>query len=93
MPDVDDFGIAIEVSDSTPAFDRRDQGRIYARAVIPVSWIVNVVDSCIEVYTDPAPVATPPVDRASTAFAVGQMVPLVLDGITFGAFPVGEFLS
>jgi len=93
LPSADDFGIAIEVSDSTLAFDRRDKGRIYARAGIPVYWIVNVVDSCVEVYTDPDPPANPPAYRATATFAVGQSVPLVLDGVTVATIPVAEFLA
>lgn len=93
LPAAADLGLVIEVSDSTLAFDRRDKGRIYARAGIPVYWIVNVVDRRIEVYTNPDPAANPPEYTASAVYLPGQAVPLVLDGVTVSAIPVGEFLG
>lgn len=48
-------GLAIEVSDSTLAFDRRTKQRAYAEAGIPEYWIINLVDRVIEVYTNPKP--------------------------------------
>ncbi len=81
------------MSDSTLDFDRRDKGRFYVRAGIPVYWIVNVVDSCVEVYTDPDPAANPPAYTKMMSFPVGQSVPLVLDGSTIAAIPAAEFLA
>ena len=42
----------VEVSDSTLAGDRLKR-RVYARASIPVYWIVNLVDFQLEVFTNP----------------------------------------
>ncbi|HEX4612557.1 MAG TPA: Uma2 family endonuclease [Urbifossiella sp.] len=92
LPEPADFGLAIEVSDSTLAFDRRDKGRIYARAGIPVYWIVNVADGQVEVYTDPDPAATPPVYRARTDYRPGQDVPLALDGAVVASLPAANLL-
>ena len=93
MPNAADFGIVIEVSDSSLDFDRRDKGRIYAHAGILVYWIVNVADRQIEVYTNPDPAANPPEYTASAIYLPGQSVPLVLDGIAVGAIPVSEFIA
>jgi Uma2 family endonuclease len=87
-----DFGIIIEVSDSTLVFDRREKGRIYARAGIPVYWIVNVVGRQIEVYTDPDASANPPAYRSRVDYLPGQDVPLVLDGVAVGTVPAGEII-
>lgn len=48
-----DIATLIEVADSSLDRDRNDKGRLYARAGIPIYWIVNLVDSQVEVYTDP----------------------------------------
>jgi len=66
LPEASDFGIVIEVSDSTLAFDRSDKGRIYARAGIPEYWILNIPDRQIEVHTQPNSTAEIPhyVNRA-----------------------------
>ena len=93
LPTAGDVGIVIEVSDSSLDFDRRDKGRIYARAGIPVYWIVNVVDRHIEVYTTPDPAANPPEFTTSAIYLPGQGVPLVLDGVAVGAIPVSEFIA
>jgi Uma2 family endonuclease len=46
--------LVIEVSDSTLLRDRSKQ-KLYAEAGIPDSWILNLVDGCLEVYRDPNP--------------------------------------
>ena len=46
--------LAIEISDSSLAFDRQQKGSLFARAGLQDYWIVNLVDRVIEVYRDPA---------------------------------------
>jgi Uma2 family endonuclease len=46
--------LVIEVADSSLAFDRTRNARVYARAGIPEYWIINVEERCIEVHRDPA---------------------------------------
>jgi len=46
--------LLIEVSDSTLAYDQGRKLRFYAQAGIREYWIVNIAESAIEVYTDPA---------------------------------------
>src|SRR5262245_44014948 len=53
-PDPKQSPLVIEVADSSVAKDRRWKKRIYARAKIPVYWIVNLIDRQIEVYTGPS---------------------------------------
>jgi Uma2 family endonuclease len=91
-PASSDFGIIIEVSDSPLVFDRREKGRIYARAGIPVYWIVNVVDQQFEVYTDPQPGDSPPAYAAQAIYRPGQDVPVLLDGNVASAIPVSDLL-
>ena len=55
LPTPDDLVIAIEVSDSTLAYDRDVKVNLYAQANIPESWIMNLVDDCIEAFTGPGP--------------------------------------
>jgi Uma2 family endonuclease len=91
-PDSGDFGIIIEVSDSTLDLDRRAKGRLYARSGIPVYWIVNLVDGQVEVYTDPDPAANPPAYRTRADYRAGDAVPITLDGQPAGTIPAGELL-
>jgi len=50
--------LAIEVAESSLAFDRQHKGSLYARAEIQDYWIVNLVDRILEVYRDPGPDAS-----------------------------------
>ncbi len=45
--------LAIEISDSSLAFDRQQKGSLFARARLKDYWIVNLVDRVVEVYRDP----------------------------------------
>jgi Uma2 family endonuclease len=92
LPTATDIGLLIEISDSTLAFDRRDKGRIYARAGIPVYWIVNVADKQIEVYTDPDATAEPPAYRTRTDYKPGDQLPVTLDGNPAGTIAVSDLL-
>lgn len=45
--------LIVEVADASLEFDRGKKGSLYARAGIADYWIVNLVDSILEVYRDP----------------------------------------
>jgi Uma2 family endonuclease len=91
-PGAVDIGLLIEVSDSTLPGDRLDKGRIYARASVPIYWIINLVDRQIEVYEDPTgPVPNPEYVR-KTIYHLNDSIPLVLDGNTVAAFAVQDLL-
>jgi Uma2 family endonuclease len=44
--------LIIEVADSSLAKDRGRKLRLYARCGVPEYWVVNLVERCIEVYTE-----------------------------------------
>jgi Uma2 family endonuclease len=92
-PSGGDFGIIIEVSDANLVFDRREKGRIYARAGVPVYWVINVTDRQVEVYTDPDTTADPPVYRTRTDYQPGDQLPVNLDGVQLGTIFVGDLLA
>lgn len=48
-----DVLLLIEVSDSTLAYDRRTKMPLYARHGVRESWIVNLVEKVLEIYTEP----------------------------------------
>lgn len=91
-PGPSDFGLVVEVSNTSLDSDREDKLPIYARAGLPVYWIVNVVDGQIEVHEQPSGLSTDPAYKVRTIYKPGDMVPLVLDGNTVGAIPVVELL-
>src|SRR5271157_1474464 len=83
-----EVALLVEVSESTLSIDRGEKLRAYARAAIPIYWIVNLVDRQVEVYTGPG------VDDYATRqdFLAGQQVPLVVDGQQLGQIAVDDIL-
>ncbi|MBX9623848.1 MAG: Uma2 family endonuclease [Gemmataceae bacterium] len=92
LPAAADVAVVIEVSDSSLGYDRLHKSRVYARAGIPVYWIVNLVDGQVEVYSDPDPAANPPAYRTRTDYRPGQDVPITLDGQVVGAIPAADLI-
>ncbi|MDQ3928936.1 MAG: Uma2 family endonuclease [Chloroflexota bacterium] len=52
-PGPTDVLLAVEVSDTTLLWDRREKVPLYARAGIPEVWIVNLQQDRIELYSQP----------------------------------------
>jgi Uma2 family endonuclease len=52
-PQALDIELVIEVSDATLERDRTMKKRIYAKAGIPIYWILNLRERQLEVYTQP----------------------------------------
>jgi len=45
--------LTVEVAESSLVPDRERKGSLYARAGLPDYWLLNLVDSVLEVYRDP----------------------------------------
>ena len=52
-PGPEDTALVVEVADATLERDRTTKYRLYARAGIPVYWIINLVERQVEVHSDP----------------------------------------
>jgi Uma2 family endonuclease len=91
-PGPSDFGIVVEVSNTSLDSDRDDKIPIYARDGIPVYWIVNLVDRQVEVYEQPSGASASPSYGSLRTFKPGDSVPVVLDGTTVGTIPVVDLL-
>jgi Uma2 family endonuclease len=88
-----DTAFVVEVSASSLSRDRNDKARIYARAGIPVYWVVNVIDKQIEVFTQPSGPGDAPAYAQRDVFTVGTSAPAVLDGNTVGSIAVAEVMG
>lgn len=82
-----------EVADSSLQHDRVWKKRIYARAGIPVYWIVNLVDRQIEVFTLPSGDVEKPDYAQCQMFTPGQDFGVVLDGREIGRLVVKDLLA
>ena len=92
-PGPSDTALVVEVAASSLSRDRTDKARVYARAGIPVYWVVNVIDKQIEVLTRPSGPCDAPAYAQHDVFVVGTSVPVVLDGNTVGTIAVGDVMS
>ena len=86
-----DVALIVEVADTTLVEDRAVKQGTYARARIPVYWIVNLVDRQVEVYTLPRG-GKKPAYRQRVIFESGEQVPIVIEGETIAAIAVRELL-
>jgi Uma2 family endonuclease len=87
-----DLGLVIEVSDTTLRKDRGVKGRVYARAGIPFSWMVNLPDRRLEVYSDPSGSGATARYRRRQTFGVNKSIPLILDSARVTEIPMAEIL-
>jgi Uma2 family endonuclease len=79
-PGPGDVVAVMEVADTSLTRDRIDTASIYARAGVPVYWIVNLTEGKVEVYSDPAGPAASAGYRARADFTRGQSIPLEVGG-------------
>jgi Uma2 family endonuclease len=87
-PGVSDIGMVIEVADASLQFDRVQKRMQYATAGIPVYWIVNLINRCVEVRRIPVGGDY----SIQEVFGADGLVDLTLDGMDIGKFSIAEFL-
>jgi Uma2 family endonuclease len=91
-PGPNDLALVVEVADSSLEHDRGTKKRLYARAAIPVYWIVNLVDRQVEVYTHPSGPADQPDYRSRQDYGPTDTVPVILDGKEVVRIAVADLL-
>jgi len=79
-----DIALVIEVADETLRRDRGIKKRLYARAGIPIYWVVNLNQLQIEVYSQPDQAAAVPDYRQQRIYQGDDQLPVILDGIEVG---------
>jgi len=83
--------LAVEVSDVTLTIDQIVKRRIYARAKIPVYWLVNMPNFRIEVFCEPKGGKSADY-RSCEIFKDGDRVPLTIAGAKRKSLHVSEIL-
>jgi Uma2 family endonuclease len=86
-PDAADVALIAEVSVSSLDKDRA-LADIYAKAGIPVYWIVNVDDRQVEVYSDPGPNGY----QTHEVLAPDHVLSVKVDGVEIGEIAVADIL-
>ncbi|MFM7427298.1 MAG: Uma2 family endonuclease [Elainella sp.] len=57
-PTAEETLLVIEVADSSLEYDRTVKLSLYAEAQIPLYWLFNLPDCCLEVYSEPAAIGS-----------------------------------
>jgi Uma2 family endonuclease len=91
-PGPKDVALVVEVADVSLKRDRTLKKRLYAEAGIPVYWIVNLVDRCVEVYSDPSGPADRPDYREHRDGGPTDEVAFTVEGHEVGRLAVGSLL-
>ena len=88
IPEPADVALLVEVSDSSLSQDLGPKLSAYAKAGIPVYWIVNLIDGQVEVYSNPGPSGY----QTHEVLAPGHVLRVVVDGVEIGEIPVADIL-
>ncbi|MGK7904916.1 MAG: Uma2 family endonuclease [Hormoscilla sp.] len=89
-PGAPEVALVVEVSDSTLERDRTLKQRLYARAGIPVYWIVNLVEGQLEVYTQPVDLSSGPIYRQRQDYSLLDEVSVAIGPRTAGSVRVRD---
>jgi Uma2 family endonuclease len=89
-PVASEIPLVAEVAGTTLAEDRGIKQERYARAGIPIYWIVNLSDSLVEVYTEPDSATGRYRSRAD--YGPGTRVPVVILGTVAGEIAVADLI-
>ena len=87
-----EVALVVEVADSSLRLDREVKGPIYARAGIPIYWIVNLPEALVEVYTLPSGPGDDPKYAERQDYTAGDSIPLILDGQLVASLSVADIL-
>lgn len=91
-PGPNDVALVVEVADSSLTSDRGIKKRIYARAGMPLYWILNLSARRLEVYSDPTGPDPAPDYRQRRDFDTDEMVAVIIDGQDVGRIRVSDLL-
>ena len=84
-----DCCLVVEVADRSLADDQGKKLAGYARAGIPVYWIINLRAGQVEVYTGPEPAGQ---YGNHVDYRPGQAIPVIIDGQVVGQIAVADLL-
>ena len=88
-----EIALVAEIAHSSLHRDRIRKKRAYARAGIPVYWVVNLVDDSVEVHTGPSGPGQNPTFAHTGVYLPGDEIPVVIDGKECGRIAVDKLLA
>jgi Uma2 family endonuclease len=92
LPRAAEVALVIEVADNSLPYDRRSKARIYARAAIPYYWVLNLLDSQLEVFNNPSGPVPMPGYQEQRVYRSDDKVNLVIGLDDLGTIRVGDLI-
>jgi Uma2 family endonuclease len=89
-PGPENVALVIEVSEATLNRDRTLKKQLYAAATVPIYWIVNLLDSQVEVYSQPFVGTVGPDYKQRQTYTLAESVPVWIKTEHIGEIPVGQ---
>ena len=89
-PGPEDVALVVEVADSTIDRDRGVKRRVYARAGSPIYWIINLVESVVEVYEAPSGTGEDADYAHRQEYKLSDLVPVIIEGLEVGRIAARE---
>lgn len=91
-PQAHEVPMVVEVADTTLQRDRTLKKRLYARAGIPVYWIINLPERQVEIYTAPSGPAEHPDYQQRQDYGPTDEAVVVIEGREIGRLAVRDLL-
>jgi Uma2 family endonuclease len=91
-PGAENVALIVEIADASLRSDRGRKARIYARAAVPVFWILDLTDRQLVVHTDPTGSSPEPEYRVKNTYGADDLVGVVVDGTEIGSVRVTALL-
>lgn len=88
-----EVALVVEIADSSVRRDRTWKKRVYGAAGIPCYWVVNLIDDCVEVFTQPTRLIENSGYTATAQFLSGDEIPVVIDGKEIGRIAAAAILG
>ena len=91
-PGPNDIAILVEVADATLRRDQTLKKQLYAKAGIPIYWIVNLPLNQIEVYTKPFMTTNDANYQEQHTYMLTDSAPVVIENKLVGEIPVVQVM-
>jgi Uma2 family endonuclease len=92
VPKADEIGLVVELADTSLQKNLTESLQTYARAGLPVYWVVNLVAHRVEVFSQPVIEGDSSRYASSDQYEPGKDVALILDGREVARIPAHDLV-
>jgi Uma2 family endonuclease len=92
IPRPEDCALVVEIADTSLKLDRRQKGRVYAHGGVVCYWILNLIDSQLEVFTNPSGPVPMPGFHEQRVYRAEDKLSLVIGLTDLGSIRVADMI-